>query len=58
MEILNKYSTPNDFEYLFVNISHIHNISFAFKARKRSNKDKNEKKNGAHKNEVFDYNNE
>lgn len=57
MEILNKYSTPNDFEYLFFNISHTHNISFAFKARKRSNKDENKKKNGAHKNEIFDYNN-
>lgn len=36
----------------------MHNISFAFRARKRGNKDENKKRNGALKNEVFDYNNE
>lgn len=37
---------------------HMHNSSFTFRSRKRSNKDKNKKEDGAHTNEVFDYKNE
>lgn len=52
---MNKYSSPNDFEYL-LNISHLHNFSSAFRARKRGKKDENRNEDGAHTNEVFDYN--
>lgn len=36
----------------------MHNFPSAFRARQRGKKDENRKEDGAHTNEVFDYNNE